>query len=373
MKIIRVLQVGMSPYYGGTEAFIMSQYRALDRDKIQFDFLNVYNEKIACQDEIENLGGHIYYLDMSRHDGIFKYYARINNFFKTESANFDIVHCNYQSLINIDILRYAKKYGVVVRIAHAHNSGYGTSPSLLQKLIIFSNRLLLGRYATSFFACSSMAGLWMFHNRKSVIIPNAIDTKKFAYNIEVRNRIRTQMSLSDQLVITFVGRLDPQKNPFFLIDIFKSINKLNPNSKLLIVGDGYLRKDLEEKVEVFNLQDDVLFLGTKKNVDEILQASDIFLLPSKFEGLGIVLVEAQTAGLPCYTSDSVVPPEVNITGLVHFLSLNNKPEDWSKFILDTCDNPNRKDMQRLVSESGYDSIINASKLQSIYFEIASLK
>ena len=364
-KCIRVLQVGMSEYYGGTESFIMSQYRAIDKSKVQFDFLNVYKGKIACQDEIEALGGKVYSLDMSRRNGLKAYYDRLDKFFEKYAECFDIVHCNYQSLINIDILKYAKKYGIKVRIAHAHNSGYGKEPNLLQKLIIAKNKKTVKRYATDFFACSPMASKWMF-NTDSVIIKNAIDCEKFLYSENIREKVRTEMGLADNFVLLFVGRLDPQKNPLFLLEIFSQVVSKKANSRLLIVGDGALKEQMLQRVRELNIENTVEFLGSRSDVNELLQATDAFVLPSLFEGLGIVLIEAQSACVPTYTSNNV-PIDAKISELIHFIPLEKSAEEWADIILRDKQSQ-RVNMRDVVCEHGYDNVANAKRLETLYKE-----
>ena len=330
---IRVLQVGMSQYYGGTESFIMNQYRKINREKIQFDFLNVYNGPLACDEEIKQLGGQIYSLDMSRRKGLKKYRKNLDNFFKENASKFNVIHCNFQSLINIDLLKYAKKYNIPVRIAHSHNSGYGKEPNILQKLLILINKINLKKYATKYFACSMMASEWMFGKRSSTIVHNAIDSFKFLYNQETRVIKRTELGIKDEKIILFVGRLDPQKNPLFLIEVFKEILKREKEWRLFIIGDGEMRTQVEEKILEYNLQSYVQLFGSRNDVGDFLQAADCFLLPSNFEGLGIVLIEAQAAGLKCFTSKGVVPSEVDVTGLVQFISLDKGAAAWADIIM----------------------------------------
>ena len=364
-KVIRILQVGMSPNYGGTEAFLMSQYRAIDRTKVQFDFLNVYSEKIACQDEIEAMGGRIYYLDMARHHGIKRYHQNLDTFFSENAYQFDGVHCNFQSLINIDILKYAKKYGIKVRIAHAHNSGYGTKPNYMQKLIIAANRKLLNFYTTNYFACSPLAAKWMF-GRTAIIVKNAIETDRFAYSEEVRNLLRAQFGLQGCFAVIFVGRLDPQKNPIFLLEVFHELKKLRSDAKLLVVGDGILNQQMCEKIKEMKIDDDVQFLGSRKDVNKLLQAADVFLLPSKFEGLGIALIEAQAAGLPTFTSADVVPKDAQITDLLTFIPLTDTAEEWARKVSDSG-NISRKNTKEQIAKAGYDNYESAKKLEEMYF------
>lgn len=363
-EIIRVLQVGMSPYYGGTEAFVMNHYRAIDRTKIQFDFLNVYNEKIACQDEIERMGGRVYCLSMSRRNGLKKYHQGIKAFFEANSKSFDVVHCNYQSLINIDILKYAKKYGVKVRIAHAHNSGYGVEPNIMQKMILSLNRKVLPRYATHYFACSELASKWMF-GRDATIIRNAIDSGKFVFSEAKRIEMRKELELNDAFTVIFVGRLDPQKNPLFLLEIFSKIKRSRINSKLIVVGDGILKEKMIEKIAQLQISDDVIMLGSRSDVNELLQAADVFLLPSLFEGLGIVLIEAQASGLPVFTSKNVVPEDVQITELLRFLPLSLSSTVWAETIL-CAQNSNRIDFEDKIINAGYNIQTSVIALENFY-------
>lgn len=366
---IRILQVGMSPTYGGTEAFVMEQYRHIDRGAVQFDFLNVFSEALACQDEIESLGGKIYHLNMSRREGMRQYHANLDAFFRENHHRFQGVHCNYQSLINIDILAYSKKYQIPIRIAHAHNSGYGHEPTLVQKAIIMFNKHKVKRCATHYCACSTLAAHWMFpKNVETTVIHNAIDVKKFGYSEDLRTKKRRELNISDgTLVVFFAGRLDPQKNPLFLIEVFENLLHVNKNSLLLIAGDGYMRGEVESKVSEKGLGNKVKLLGNRSDVHELMQAADAFLFPSRFEGLGIVLIEAQAAGLPCFSSKNVVPAEVNVTGNVHFISLHDSPKAWANYILqDVQTAPVRKDESLTISQSGYNSESAVLQLQNIY-------
>lgn len=365
---VHVLQVGMSPYYGGTEAFIMSQYRSIDRTKVQFDFLNVYEEEIACEQEIRELGGKVYHLNMARHQGLKSYYHNVDSFFHKHAKQFHIIHCNFQSLINIDPLVYAKKYGISVRIAHAHNSGYGKEPDWKQKLIIYKNRIALPYVANAYFACSDLAAHWMFH-RNADIINNAIDAEKYRFSEETRKKVRTELGIQNERVVITVGRLDPQKNPLFLIDIFAELLKIDQNYKLIIVGDGILADPIWNRINEYAIIDKVMMLGTRTDVPELLQAADVFVLPSLFEGLGIVLVEAQAAGLPCFASEKVIPETVRICDLLKFISLNQSAKDWARQIHEY--DGHRTDTFPFIARAGYDAKNNARIVEEKYIALLS--
>ena len=295
------------------------------------------------------------------------YYQNLTDFFEQNSKAFDAVHCNYQSLINTDILKFAKKYGIKVRIAHAHNSGYGKEPGMKQKLLIFKNRVTLGKYATHYFACSPLAAAWMFGERPATIIKNAIDAEKFIYSEEKRIRARAELGLEGAFAVMFVGRFDPQKNPLFLLEIFNELHKKAPDSKLIITGDGVLREEMVDKTQALALSDSVIMTGSRSDVNELLQAADAFLLPSKFEGLGIVLIEAQAAGLETYTSDKVVPSDARVTDLLHFISLDEPAEHWADVILQNR-NAERCNMENEIKAAGYDNRENAQKLKKLYWK-----
>lgn len=368
-KPVRILQVGMSPTYGGTEAFVMEQYRHIDRSAVQFDFLNVFSETLACQNEIESLGGKIYHLNLSRREGIRKYRTNLESFFLENHYRFQGVHCNYQSLINIDILAFAKKYQIPIRIAHAHNSGYGHEPNFVQKFLIWSNKRKIKNYATSFLACSDLAASWMFPRGVSVqVVHNAIDAGRFRFSSSIRNRKRASLGIpEDRLVLLFAGRLDPQKNPLFLIKVFRELSDRVPNSTLLMAGDGMMHHEIECAIQDNGLSEKVQLLGNRQDISELMQAADAFLLPSLFEGLGIVLVEAQAAGLPCFASKDVIPLAVNITGLVNFISLKESAERWARQIIGKLSEKlPREDKFEEICSAGYDSETNSQQLKEIY-------
>lgn len=341
-KPLRILQIGMSTNYGGTETFLMNVYRNIDRNKYQFDFLNVYDEPLACQDEIESLGGHIYNLHLRRRqDGLKKYKHGIKEFYKNN--HFDIVQLNAQSLDNIDMLKYAKKYGISTRIIYGHNSGFGVKPSKVTQIIHKLNKLVVGRHATSFVAVGPTASKWLYPcwlRKKVTIISNSVDTDRFIYNETSRKEIRKLYNLDNKKVYGNLCRLDPQKNHIFLLDIFNEIHKKENDSILLIVGSGPLEKELKEKVNRLGLDNFVIFAGNQKETEKYYSAFDVFLYPTKFEGFGIVLAEAQASGLPILSSDTI-PSNVICTDLIKTKSLKDSALSWSETAINLKINKDR--------------------------------
>jgi len=212
----------------------------------------------------------------------------------------------------------------------------------------------------------------MFGRSDAKVIHNAIDVSRFVYDPEVRERVRREQGASDDKIALFVGRLDPQKNPVFLLNIFHEIVKREKGWQLWIVGDGVLRDEVEAKIKACGLEAQVHLLGSRSDVNELMQAADIFLLPSKFEGLGIVLIEAQAASLPCITSKDVVPREVDVTGLVEFVSLEEDAAHWAKRVMDIC-HSDRINRFGQIQEAGYDSAANVRNLEREYDSLIRLE
>lgn len=365
--MIRVLQVVGKMDRGGIETFLMNVYRSIDRQKVQFDFLTVSTDTPGAYDrEILELGGRIYQIP-SRRQGWLRQYRALHRFFKEHPEHL-IVHAHVSSLTNVAPLRVASKHGVKCRVIHGHSTNQGGSK--IHQYLHRVNRLNVDKYATDFFACSELAANWIYP--KSIIrrdqyrvILNGIETSQFAYNEIARENTRNQLGVEGKYVVGHVGRFHPVKNHQFLIDVFARLLASERDSVLLLVGDGKLRTDIEKKVRSLGLSDKVMFLGVRSDISDLLQAMDVFVLPSFHEGFGVVLVEAQAAGLPCYVS-STVTREVDITGLVEFIDLNDSIEVWADTVLERKD-LQRKTMDKVVRAQGYD-IEQIARCLQIWYE-----
>lgn len=374
MEPLRVLQVGMSPCYGGTESFLMGIYRKIDRKKVQFDFLNVYDEEIACQSEIESMGGKILHVKFRRREGIHNYYKGIRDFFE-KHKDYMVIHCHYQGLQNIDMISYAAKAGIPVRIAHAHNSGYEYRPGTILKALIKYNKWKVSRVATDFFACSELAGNWMFGKTSKEglkVVKNAIDAEKFKYERDTREKVRNELMLEGKFVVGNVGRFANQKNLLFLVEIFSEILKYKGDARLLLVGDGPLREDIERKISQLGIADKAILTGARTDINRIMQGMDAFVFPSKFEGLGIVLIEAQTSGLKCFASENVIPESAKVTDLLSFIPLESGAKVWAKTISEESDYK-RSDRYETIVESGYDINDNVKMIENTYLKLVGRK
>ena len=358
---IRILHIVTYMGRGGLETMLMNYYRAIDRTKVQFDFLAHRDFRADYDDEIEALGGKIYRLPnlnpFSR-----SYLGALDRFFR-EHPEYRIVHSHLDCMSAIP-LKAAKKHGVPVRIGHAHNSNQPRDAKYLLKL--FYKRMIAGQ-ATQLFACSEEAGRWMFGNADFRVLNNAIDAGKYAFDADIRSTVRRELGLpADALVVGHVGRFDPQKNHRFLVEIFE---KMPEDARLLLVGDGVLRPDVEQQAEALGIRDRVLFTGVRTDVDRLLQAMDVFLMPSLFEGLPVSIVEAQAAGLPCLISDKV-PIECKKTELVTQIPLEASPDEWAEAVLSAAE-ASRGDTLSRIREAGFDIRANAEWLQNYYlsFEV----
>ena len=329
-----ILFIGMSPNYGGTEAVIMGFARYVVKHKIPLEmhFLNVYDEPIACEEEIRAFGGTIAPLKLQRRKGLIRYYKGIKNFYRAEGHSFDSVVLNEQDPVNLDMLKYAKRFGVPHRIVHAHNSGYGSPQSLLSRIAIWVNKRLLMRRATTLVACSSKAAEFNFgrHTKLASIVPNGIEVARFRFSQKNRDHIRSLLGVRDKIVLLNVGRLDPQKNQSFLLRAFKQALKKNTNLYLIIEGKGYLRDTLMHEIAELGLEKSVSLIEGTIPPNEMYSAADAFVLPSLFEGYPVTLIEAQVSGLPCFVSD-VVTREASVTDDCYFVELDEVV--WSNMFL----------------------------------------
>ena len=291
-----------------------------------------------------------------------------HRFFKEN--HFDVLYYNTCDVVSIDMLKFAKKAGIPIRVIHSHNSGtqqaIGGRLSLFHRFTEAHNRKVLDRYATHCFACSQKAGDWMFDGRPYTVIRNGIDLDLYAFRPEKRKELRQSLGLKDELLAGIVGRLSLQKNPAFAVKVLQALAEKEPTAHAVFLGDGELRSQTEESVRAAGLQDRVRFLGNVGNVNEWLSAMDVLLMPSLFEGLPFALVEAQASGLPCVVS-SAVSKEADLTGLVQFVSLDEKPTVWADKIIQ-AHRSSRPDTTWQLTEAGYSIQDTARKVSSILEE-----
>lgn len=326
-SVLRILHVVGKMDTGGMETLIMNWYRNLDKSKIQFDFLTHHEERGFYDDEIEANGGRIYRLSFSNDRNFRKYKKDLSEFFSIHKE-YKIVH-GHISAYGLIYFYIAKKQGVAIRISHSHIASFNKT---ISGCIIYLLSRFFKKHATDYFACSRAAGNYMYGNGTNfTVINNGIDTDKYVFSKEKREKMRTELNLDDAYTLVHVGRFFDQKNHSFLIDIFAKYIKLNPNAKLLLVGIGPLQNKIRDKVKTLGLEDSVLFLNQQPNVQDYLSAADLFIFPSLYEGLPLTLVEAQSSGLPVVCSDTITD-ETCLTDYYFQMSLKNSAEEWAKKI-----------------------------------------
>lgn len=363
---MKVLQIGMSYNPGGVESFVMNYYRQLVQKGVQFDFISMF-PKLAYEEEIKKLGGQVFHISNVKSEPI-RYTTELRAIIRT--GKYDVVHVNMLSAANILPLKVASKCGVKNVIAHSHNS---SSPGVVRNIMHVLNKRSIMRYATKYFACSNIAGRWLFpkriwDNSECCIIKNALDLEKFRYNRGVRDEVRKELNLEKNFIVGHVGRFEEQKNHIFLIKIFENVVMSKPNAVLLLVGEGELEPKIREMVRQAGLEKNVKFLGVRDDVDRIWQAMDVFLLPSLFEGLPIVAVEAQAAGVPSILSDTITN-DVKISQDLMFVSLKKSPDYWAS-IVDKM-NRNNVDHSKIYNsfvKCGYEIKSAAEKMLQYYNE-----
>lgn len=312
---IRVAQIVGKMVGGGVESVMMNYYRHIDRSKVQFDFLVDEDSTRVPEEEITALGGRVFRIPPYQHP--IRYRRELIRLMREQQ--WPIVHSNINTL-SVFPLSAAEKVGVPVRIAHSHSTmGKGEFAKNVMKLAL---RPFANVYPTVRFACSHYAGEWLFgKNADFTVIPNGIELDKFRFDSVIRQEARKELGIAeDTFLIGHVERFMPQKNQAFLVDVLADVLPGKPNAMIAFVGDGPDMPAVQRHAEELGIVDHILFLGQRSDVNRLYQAFDVFCLPSLYEGLGMVAVEAQVANLPCLLSDAV-PLEADVTGKSIFLPI----------------------------------------------------
>ena len=365
--MIRVLHVLGGLNLGGAETMVMNLYRAIDRTKIQFDFIIHLSEKQAYEDEILRLGGRIFRFPRFTGKNILSQ-AKIWDAFLKEHPEYTILHSHVRSYASL-YLPIAKKNGVKT-IIHSHSTSNGSGMSSYIK----SAMQYPLRYEADFcFGCSEEAGRWLFGNKvlnsnKYFMLKNAIDLNKYQISVEIRKKYRNEWNIDDSSrVFMHVGRLHEAKNHTFLLDIFNEYQHKHSNSILILAGDGELKDNIRQKIYKLGLATKLKMLGERNDITDLLHAADCLLFPSNWEGLPVTVVEAQAAGLPCLVSDTVTK-DVNVTELVKNLPINKGTEVWIREIekLDF----HKKDVSEDIRRAGFDIESSAKWISNFYMRLS---
>lgn len=366
-KPIRVLHILQRMEAGGVQTFLMNMYRLIDMNKVQFDFLVFYKEKEFYDDEISMLGGNVYKLSVRENFNVAKYKKEIKDFFEKHKEYY-IVHAHMETLSNI-WEKEAKKAGIPNIICHAHTGGYNEK-NYLKLLIKYYFKYNYGRYSTMRFACSDVAGKFMFPNKTYKLVNNAIDVEKFKFSQNQRYEIRNAYNLTNEIVIGNVGRLHHSKNQLFLVEIAHELKKMGIDAKTLIIGDGELKSELESKIEEYDLIENVRLLGKRTDVNLFYSAIDFFIMPSLYEGLPLTGVEAQASGARCIFSDGITK-ELKLSDLVTFISLDKPAKFWADSIVELAklQTVDRNLYAKIISSKGYNIRDLSSEMMKYYLSL----
>ena len=362
MAPIRVLQVMPAMDAGGMETFVMNVYRTVDRDKVQFDFLYHYDKPCFFDDEICTLGGNIYKMTVRQDNNLPRYLRELRELFAAH-PEWRIIHGHYSGF-GMFYNPVARRAGIPVRVGHSHNTAY--EPNLVGRLDkLMSSRFNAG--LTDRFACSQKAGEMLFGKSPFTVLPNGIDTARFAARDPQRRALlRGELGVADnEILFGHVGRFSAQKNHPGLLKIFAAVRARLPKARLVLLGGGepgYI-EEIQNLARSLGLGDSVNFAGVRSNMQGFYDAMDAFLLPSLFEGLPVVLVEAQTAGLPCFVADTV-DKGAAFTDRVHFLPLQDEAA-WANTIAGASLRRD-PDARRKAVEAGYDIHHSTEILQEFY-------
>ena len=363
MKKMRILHFSLTATLGGIETFQRNLFSKINKDEFEFEFVTTYSDA-AVIPSLEEMGGKIHYLPPQK--TIIPYCIKLYKLMK--NGNYDAVHIHKNSCANPMVFIMAKLAGIKKIIAHSHNTSSINGGIVNAPHYLF--RPLVRKISHTKIACSPEAAQWLF-GKKYVIdnavpfIKNGIDINKFSYNEETRKQMREELSFGEELIIGHIGNFIPQKNHYFMVDIMAEVIKILPDAKLLFIGRGEESKKVLQYAKEKGTLDNIIFMGSRSDVDKLYQAMDVFLFPSLHEGLPIAGVEAQTAGLLCYFSDAI-SKEIILTDNVIQLSLGMSGKEWAEIIASKSKTFKRQNTSKTIIDAGYSIDSTAIIMEEIY-------
>ena len=367
----------MTKNIGGIQTFLMNFNRHVNKEEVKIDYLCIYQDEkeLYFCDEIQSLGARI--IKTANYQKKFlKSYLEIKRLIEKE--RYDIVHYNMNSACYLIPIIAAKHAGTKIIISHAHNAS--SDKGLIKRIVHTINKHFIPLYANLFFACSDKAGQYFFskkimESKQYYFIPNAIDMETYAYNKKIRNAKRKELKINNELLFGNVGRFSKQKNHEYLIKEFLKIKEIHPYSKLLLVGHGPLKEKVEKMISDYGVENDVLILSFRSDVEQLLQAMDCFIMPSLYEGLPVVGIEAQAAGLPCFFSN-LITEQLKISDKAYFFSLDDDIKENARKAIDACSKERCENSIINTSNCIFDSAYSSSFIvdvlkENLYEEINS--
>lgn len=359
-----MLQVVGQLTMGGQEIMAVNFFKYIDRKSIQFDFI-VYGEEIGeLEKQVTEMGGKVIHIPRLKDNGYLSFVKTLESVM-IKNGPYTAVH-SHTSLNSGLIMKVANKVSIPIRIVHSHTTRPGKKESVMFRLYTYKMRRLILKNANNLLACGNDAGNYLYSEQvfseKGIVINNGIDLGKFDFNNEIRIKVRCEMEIQDRWVIGHVGRFGAEKNHEFLLKVFKKICEKDETALLLLIGDGQLMRTVKDQAKQLKIEENIIFAGKRNDISDLLQAMDVFVFPSIYEGLPVSLIEAQVAGLPCIISKNVTS-EIKITSAVNFISLNDSEEEWGNLILKTKD-IKRKGIKLIETE--YDILESSKQLENIY-------
>ena len=366
MNKIKILHVGLSSNLGGIEKYLVNIYRNINHNKYEMDFLVFKGKKVCFFDEISKKSK-IYEIT-PRTKNYIQYLKDLKRFFK--NSKYDYIHFHIMEFSCFERILYAQKYTNSKLIIHSHIADHKIATKKTQLLNMIGECLIRKNDTYLKTACSKAAGEYMFANfprKEFTVLNNGINIEEFQFENEGRQKIREKFDLKDKFVIGNIGRLVPQKNHMFLLEVFYEILKLGEDAILMVIGKGPLKKSLDEKASELNIKNNIIYIENTNEVNNYMKAMDVFVFPSLFEGLGIVLIEAQASGLECFITDTL-PKEVNISENITRISLTVSPREWAKKIIESRKKYiDRYKINKELRDSEFD-IKNTIKILEQYYD-----
>ncbi len=363
MQKARVLEIIGKRPVGGVGTVMLNYQTYMDAEKVQMDYLIFGEEAENFDEQVKALGSKVYSYPALSGSQMGRTKGYLGDFFQEHASEYDIVHLHAP---NIAFLAFPiiAKYGIETRIIHSHATLYAEN-----KIKAIRNKILWALAQgkiTDRIGCSKAAGDFLFGKEDFVVLKNAIAYEDYLYQPEVRQAVRERENVSGKLVVGNVGRFSQQKNQIFLINIFAKIKELRPDSVLWLVGDGGLRGEIEERIRSLGLTEDVKLFGMVQNTKELYQAMDVMVMPSLFEGLPMVGVEAQASGLPCVFSEPITR-EVDVVGCP-YLALSEPAEVWAKEAIRMATSKDRRSYPEELDKLGFNIKLEAKRLEELYLE-----
>lgn len=365
-KMIRVLQVTGSLRVGGLENVAMNIFRFCDKNKYKFDFL-VYGEKVEpFEQEVWSLGGRVFHIPYP-HKGIRKYVKAMKKVM-VENGPYDVVHSH--SLFNSGfVMKAAYQTGIPIRISHAHSDRRNVKSKLPRAIFNDYMRFLINKYATKKFACSEGAGRYLYkdgYDDNVFKVKNGVFVSKFIYNEEARKRIKTEFNWESNKIIGHIGRLAPVKNQMKIINAFSYAYTKDSSLRLLIVGDGELRSQLQSRIDELGLGSVAILAGTRSDVSDLLSAFDVYVMASFYEGVSVSLIEAQSSGVQCLVTPKAAAQETRLTKCLSVIELEKSDEDWANKLIELSKCGRVDSASDEILSAGYDIVDIVSKELEFY-------